>query len=401
MVEYAYRAIDANGKKVRGCHEASGLDELTSRLDSQGFHLLDVKVNKQAFSLFSPRKIERRNLIVLFMYLEQMAAAGIPILDALSEMRDSEESPLMRKILTALVDDISSGQTLSGAMKSHDAIFSELMINLVMAGEQTGNMAVVFAELKDILAWQDDIIRKTKKLVSYPLFVGAIVFAVVCFLMIYLVPQLVSFIISMDQQIPLMTRALLVVSNAFVNFWYVIIGAPLVIFYAVKQTLKHSAAAKYWFDRHKLDLLLFGEAMSKLELARFSKNFALLYDAGISVIECLRISSNTTSNIYIKRELGAIKEKISSGDSIYEAFSGAKLFPPLVLRMLHVGEQTGELGASLRRISEFYNRDVSELIERIQLMIEPTMTVIMGVLLGWIMLSVLGPIYDIISTIQL
>ena len=401
MVDYAYRAIDANGKKVRGCHEASGLDELTSRLDSQGFHLLDAKVNKQAFSLFPQRKIERRNLIVLFMYLEQMAGAGIPILDALSEMRDSEESPLMRKILSALVDDITSGQTLSGAMKSHDVIFSELMINLVLAGEQTGNMAVVFAELKDILVWQDDIIRKTKKLVSYPLFVGAIVFAVVCFLMIYLVPQLVSFIISMDQQIPLMTRALLVVSNTFVNFWYVIIAAPLVIFFAVKQMLRHSDAAKYWFDRHKLDLPLFGEAMSKLELARFSKNFALLYDAGISVIDCLRISSNTTSNIYIKRELAAIKEKISSGDSIYDAFSTARLFPPLVLRMLHVGEQKGSLGASLRRISDFYNRDVSELIERIQLMIEPTMTVIMGVLLGWIMLSVLGPIYDIISTIQL
>jgi len=401
MVEYAYRAIDAKGKKVRGCHEAGGLDELTSRLDSQGFHLLDAKINKQALSLFPQRKVERRNLIVLFMYLEQMAAAGIPILDALSEMRDSEESPVMRKILSSLVEDISSGQTLSGAMESHDGVFSELMINLVMAGEQTGNMAVVFAELKDILAWQDDIVRKTKKLVSYPLFVGAIVFAVVCFLMIYLVPQLVSFIISMDQQIPLMTRALLVVSNAFVNYWYVIMGAPVVIFFALKQTLKHSVATKYGFDRHKLNLPLFGEAMSKLELARFSKNFALLYDAGISVIECLRISSNTTSNVYIKRELAAIKEKISSGDSIYEAFSSAQLFPPLVLRMLHVGEQTGALGASLRRISDFYNRDVSELIERIQLMIEPTMTVIMGVLLGWIMLSVLGPIYDIISTIQL
>ncbi len=401
MVEYAYRAIDANGKKVRGCHEASGLDELSSRLDSQGFHLLDAKVNTQAFSLFPPRKIERRNLIVLFMYLEQMAGAGIPILDALAEMRDSEESPVMRKILSTLVDDISSGQTLSGAMQSHDSVFSELMINLVMAGEQTGNMAVVFAELRDILAWQDDIIRKTKKLVTYPLFVGAIVFAVVCFLMIYLVPQLVSFIISMDQQIPLMTRALLVVSDAFVNYWYVIMAAPLAIYFAIKQTLKQSEATKYWFDRHKLDLPLFGEAMSKLELARFSKNFALLYDAGISVIECLRISSNTTSNIYINRELAAIKVKISSGDSIYEAFASAQLFPPLVLRMLHVGEQTGALGASLRRISDFYNRDVSELIERIQLMIEPTMTVIMGVLLGWIMLSVLGPIYDIISTIQL
>lgn len=401
MVEYAYRAIDADGKKVRGCHEASGLEELTSRLDKQGFHLLDAKVHKQAFSLFPQRKIERRNLIVLFMYLEQMAGAGIPILDALSEMRDSEESPLMRKIIGTLVDDISSGQSLSGAMESHGDIFTELMINLVMAGEQTGNMAAVFSELKDILTWQDDIVRKTKKLVSYPLFVGGIVFAVICFLMIYLVPQLVGFIISMGQQIPLMTRALLFVSDLFVNYWYLIISSPVLVFIVLKQLLKRSYSAKYQFDRYKLEVPLFGEALRKLELARFSKNFALLYDAGISVLECLEISSKTTSNVYIKRELDAIRVKISSGDSIYQAFSSAQLFPPLVLRMLHVGEQTGALGASLLRISDFYSRDVSELIERIQMMIEPTMTVIMGVLLGWIMLSVLGPIYDIISTIQL
>lgn len=401
MVEYAYRAIDANGKKVRGCHEANGIDELTSRLDKQGFHLLDAKINKQAFSLFQQRKIERRNLIVLFMYMEQMASAGIPILDALSEMRDSEKSPLMRKVLSALVDDISSGQTLSSAMQAHDEIFTELMINLVMAGEQTGNMTAVFTELREILAWQDDIVKKTKKLISYPLFVGSIVFAVVCFLMIYLVPQLVSFIISMDQEIPLMTRALLAVSSVFVNYWYLIISTPVVVYLSVNQILKRSDSAKLWFDRHKLTIPVFGEAINKLELARFSKNFALLYDAGISVLECLNISSNTSSNTYFKRELAEIREKISSGDSIYEAFSSAELFPPLVLRMLHVGEQSGALGASLLRISEFYSRDVNELIERIQMMIEPAMTVIMGVLLGWIMLSVLGPIYDIISTIQL
>jgi type IV pilus assembly protein PilC len=335
------------------------------------------------------------------MYLEQMAGAGIPILDALTEMRDNEESPQMRKIISTLVDDISSGQTLSGAMQNHKEIFTDLMINLVTAGEQTGNMAAVFAELKDILSWQDDIVRKTKKLVSYPLFVGSIVLAVICFLMIYLVPQLVNFIISMDQQIPLMTRALLFVSDLFVNYWYLIISSPVLVFIVFQQVLKRSHSTQYWFDRYKLDVPLFGEALSKLELARFSKNFALLYDAGISVLECLKISSNTSSNTYIKRELEAIRQKISSGDSIYEAFSSAQLFPPLVLRMLHVGEQTGALGASLLRISDFYSRDVSELIERIQMMIEPTMTVIMGVLLGWIMLSVLGPIYDIISTIQL
>ncbi|OUS10384.1 hypothetical protein A9Q89_11195 [Gammaproteobacteria bacterium 53_120_T64] len=401
MAEYAYRAIDSNGKKLRGCQQANGMEDLTARLDKQGLYLLDAKISKQAFSLFPQRQVDRRSLIVLFMYLEQMAVAGIPILEALIEMRDSEASPLMRKMLGALVDDISSGQTLSRAMQSHDKIFTELMINLVMAGEQTGNMAAVFSELRDILVWQDDIIRKTKKLVSYPLFVGAIVLAVVCFLMIYLVPQLVSFIISMEQEIPLMTRALIGVSNVFVNYWYLIIAAPVLVFITTRQILKRSSAAKYWFDRNKLSLPVFGEAISKLELARFSKNFALLYDAGISVIECLTISSNTSSNVYIKGEFATIKAKISSGDSIYVAFSSAQLFPPLVLRMLNVGEQTGALGASLMRISEFYSRDVNELIEKIQLMIEPAMTVIMGVLLGWIMLSVLGPIYDIISTIQL
>ncbi len=401
MVEYDYRAIDAKGKKIRGSLQAGGLDELTSRLHSQDIHLLDAKVHKHAFRLFPQRKVERRNLIVFFMYLEQMAGAGIPILDALSEMRDSEASPLMQKVISTLVDDISSGQTLSGAMQNRGDVFSDLMVNLVTAGEQTGNMAVVFAELKDILSWQDDIVRKTKKLISYPLFVGSIVFAVICFLMIYLVPQLVSFIISMDQEIPLMTRALLFVSDLFVNYWYLIVISPLLLAIVLQQALKRSYYVKFWFDRYKLEVPLFGEALSKLELARFSKNFALLYDAGVSVLECLNISSNSSSNVFIKRELDAIKEKISSGDSIYEAFCSAQLFPPLVLRMLHVGEQTGALGASLLRISDFYSRDVSELIERIQMMIEPTMTVIMGLLLGWIMLSVLGPIYDIISAIQL
>ncbi|MBQ0719496.1 MAG: type II secretion system F family protein [Gammaproteobacteria bacterium] len=401
MPEYTYRAIDDSGKKTRGYQQASGLEELASQLDRQGLHLVDGKLNKQAFTLLPQAKVERRNLIVLFMYLEQMAAAGISILDSLSEMRDSETSPVMRKILTALADDISSGKTLSGAMQEHAEIFTELMINLVLAGEKTGNMAQVFAELRDILTWQDDIVRKTRKLISYPLFVGTIILAVVFFLMIYLVPQLVNFIMSMNQEVPLMTRALVGLSNFFVNYWWLIISAPVFIFIVASQTLKRSQKAKYWFDRNKLEIPLFGEAISKLELARFSKNFALLYDAGISVLECLKISANISSNIYIKQELAVIREKISSGDSIYQAFSSAKLFPPLVLRMLHVGEQTGALAASLGRISEFYHRDVSELIEKIQAMIEPVMTVIMGVLLGWIMLSVLGPIYDIISTIQL
>jgi len=400
MAEYAYRGIDAQGKKVSGFYEATGLEDLEYRLEKQGFHLVSAQLRKQSSSLFASRKIQRRQMIVFYMYLEQMADAGIPILDALVEMRNGEESDAMRKMISSLIDEISAGQVLSGAMLEYPEVFTDLMVNLVKAGEQTGNMSDIFSELKETLIWQDDIARKTKKLMSYPIFVGSIVFCVICFLMIYLVPQLISFIVSMNQEIPLLTRALIVVSDIFVNYWYLIISLPPVIIISIKVTLKKNDRAKYLFDQYKLDIPLFGEAIKKLILSRFSKSFALLYDAGVNVLDCLSISSDTVSNVYLESELYIIREKISNGSGITEAFAEAQLFPPLVLRMMNVGEQTGELGKSLIKISDFYTNDVSDLIEKIQLMIEPAMTVVMGVLLGWIMLAVLGPIYDIISSIQ-
>ena len=401
MTEYAYKAVDTGGKKINGFHEAAGYEDLEHRLESQGYYLINAKVCRQGLSLFSRRKIQRRQIIVLFMYLEQMADTGISILDSLIEMRNSEESAAMRHVIGSLVDSVSAGKMLSDAMQQHPEIFTELIISLIRAGEQTGDMARVLLEIKNILSWQDDVARKTKKLLSYPLFVGGIVFCVICFLMIYLVPQLVSFISSMNQEIPLITRALIVVSDCFVNYWLFIIIFPVAFFLVLKIYLKRSPSAKYYFDYQVINIPLFGEAFSKLTMSRFSRSFALLYDSGISILDCLEISSESVSNVYIKQELDEVREKISGGLGVHDAFSTAQVFPPLVLRMLNVGEQTGELGKSIIKVSDFYSRDVTELIDKIQLMIEPTMTVIMGVLLGWIMLAVLGPIYDIISSIQM
>ena len=400
MAEYGYKAIDAKGAKVYGNLEATSLDDLEYRLDNQGFHLVSAKLRRESLALFRRRKITRRQLIVLFMYLEQMAEAGIPILDTLVEMRDSETSDAMRQVLSGLVDSITSGRTLSEAMEEYEKIFTKLMVSLVRAGEKSGNMGQIFGELKTMIAWQDEIINRTKKLMTYPLFVGVIVFGVVCFLMIYLVPQLISFISSMGEEIPLLTRILIVVSDFFVNYWFIIVLMPPGFFVSLKLILNRSTRSRFIFDRYKLNIPLFGEAIKKLILSRFCKSFALLYNAGISVLDCLDISADVVSNSYMEEEIDDIRGKISEGESIYDAFSSAGLFPPLVLRMIHVGEQTGGLGESLIKISDFYSRDVTDLVDKIQVMIEPAMTVIMGVILGWIMLAVLGPIYDIISTIQ-
>lgn len=400
MVQYAYKAIDHNGKKVSGHFDATGLDDLESRLDKHGLDLVSASPKGKDWILLFKKGVERRDLIVFFIDLEQMALAGIPIIDSLIEIRDSASTPAMREVTAGLIDGISSGQTLSEAMSGYPKVFNDMMIKLIIAGEQTGNMGHIFGELKETLRWQEDLIRKTKKLMSYPLFVGVIVIAVVCFLMIYLVPKLVDFILSMNQDIPLMTRLLISVSDTFVNHWEMILFMPLILFFGGKMLLKRSQSARYWYDEHKLKIPLLGEAMQKLMLSRFTRNFSLLYEAGISVLDCLKISEQTVTNTYLASELEYIYKQVEEGATIADAFSRGQLFPALVLRMIQVGEMTGGLGQSLSNVSDFYSRDVSDLIDKIQSMIEPFMTVFMGLILGWIMLAVLGPIYDIISTVQ-
>ncbi|MDX2463417.1 MAG: type II secretion system F family protein [Porticoccus sp.] len=400
MVQYAYKAIDHKGKKISGHYDASGIEDLESRLDKQGLDLVSANLKGKEWSLFFKKSVERRDLIVFFIDLEQMAVAGIPIVESLIEIRDSASSPAMREVTTGLVDNISNGQTLSQAMSNHPKVFNEMMVKLIIAGEKTGNMGYIFGELKETLRWQEDVIRKTKKLMTYPLFVGVIVFAVICFLMIYLVPKLVTFILSMDQEIPMMTKLLITVSDIFVNHWIIILCLPPISFFAAKFILKRSASARYWFDEYKLKLPLLGEAMQKLMLSRFTRNFSLLYEAGISVLDCLKISEKTVTNTYLSGELQYIRKQVEEGATIADAFSRGHLFPPLVLRMVQVGEMTGGLGQSLSNVSDFYSRDVTDLIDKIQAMIEPFMTVFMGLILGWIMLAVLGPIYDMISTVQ-
>lgn len=400
MAQYAYKAIDRKGKKISGFYEASGIEDLESRLDKSGLDLVSANLKGKDWSLFARKRLDRRDLIVFFIDLEQMAVAGIPIVDALTEIRDSASSPAMREVTAGLVDSISNGKTLSEAMSSHPKIFNEMMIKLIIAGEKTGNMGHIFGELKETLRWQDDVIRKTKKLMMYPLFVGIIVFAVVCFLMIYLVPKLVEFILSMGEDVPMMTKILIAVSNFFVNYWGVILFAPPVLFFAGKLLLKKNQSARYWFDEYKLKLPLLGEAMQKLMLCRFTRNFSLLYEAGISVLDCLKISEETVTNTYLAGELEYIRKTVEEGATIADAFSKGQLFPPLVLRMIQVGETTGGLGQSLTNVSDFYSRDVNDLIDKIQSLIEPFMTIFMGLILGWIMMAVLGPIYDVISTVQ-
>jgi type IV pilus assembly protein PilC len=234
----------------------------------------------------------------------------------------------------------------------------------------------------------------------YPAFVGTIVLGVTFFLMIYLVPQLTGFIKNMGQELPFHTKALIFVSDIFVNYWYVVLAIPVLAWAGLTILIRTDPRARYKADDFKLRVWMIGPILHKIILARFATFFALMYASGITILECIRLSEQIVSNKVIEGGLQRAGRLISEGQSVTTSFQNVGIFPPLIVRMLKVGEATGSLDKALRNVSYFYNREVKESIEKVQTMIEPIMTVILGAILGWIMLSVLGPIYDTISKIK-
>jgi type IV pilus assembly protein PilC len=311
------------------------------------------------------------------------------------------EDLAFREIIANLVESIENGKKLSQAMAQHPNAFDKITVNLTDAGEQSGKLPDVFRHLTESLKWQDEMASQTKNMLMLPAFVGVVVLAITFFLMIYLVPQLVSFIKGMGQEIPFQTRLLIGVSNVFVNYWWAILLTPFALFGLYKGALKVKPDLQYHVDNLKLHIWPIGPVLRKIILARFANTFAMMYGSGISILDCIANSRDLANNQVIAKNLQQVMHEIESGKNLTQSFEKTGIFPPLVVRMLKVGEATGQLDTALMNVSYFYDRDVKDSIKKVQVLIEPTMTIILGALLGWVMLSVLSPIYDLISKVKM
>jgi len=390
--------MDASGRLVFGRMDAINPVDLEMRLKRMDLDFINGGPVKQ--SRWGGMKINRRELITFCFHLEQLSRAGVPIIESLTDLRDSLENPRFREVLAGLIESVEGGKTLSQAMSEHPQVFDGVFISLVKAGEESGNLTEVLHNLSETLKWQDELAAQTKKLVMYPAFMGTVVILVTLFMMLYLVPKMVGFIKNMGQELPLHTQILIATSNFFVNYWYIAIGLPIIVASAIAVAVKTNPRARYRFDAAKLSFPWIGEILTKIILSRFAGVFAMMYASGISILDSIRTTQGIVGNVVIQEGLQRVEEMIGEGQNVTVAFQNAGLFPPLVIRMLKVGENTGSLDTALTNVSYFYNRDVRESISRVQAMIEPAMTIVVGVILGWVMLSVLGPIYDTITKLK-
>lgn len=397
MALYNYKAMTREGFIRNGALEAVNEADLEKRLLNMRLDLIKATQSVERKVSMNRHHVEKRELILFCMQMAQMTRAGVPLLEALTDMRDSVEGMQFKEVIGSLIEAIESGKNMSQALEEYPNIFDTLFINLIRAGEATGKLGDIFESLSEMIKWQDELSASTKKLLTTPLIVGTVVLGVTAFLMIYLVPQLIDFIENMGEELPAHTRALIATSDFMVNYWYIVLLGPPAIFAAVKIAAATNPKFQFALDGYKLKIPRIGQVMQKIILSRFANFFAMMYAAGIPILHSLEIAEGIIDNRVIRAALNRAREDIEQGEPISTSLANTGMFPPLIVRMLKIGETTGKLDKALLNVSYFYERDIKDNIDKLQSMIQPAMTVVLGSLLGWVMVSVLGPVYSSLS----
>src|SRR4051812_3018846 len=402
MPSFQYKAVDKTGRNVRGGLDAVNEADLELRLRRMSLDLVTCRqVDRKKSRLTGGGRIVRRDLINFCFDIEQMSRSGIPIMEGLRDLRNSMDNPRFQEILTIMIEDMEGGKVLSQCMSAHPEVFEKVFVSLVAAGEQTGRLPEVFQQLADSLKWQDELASQTKRLLIYPAMVMVVVTGVVLFLLIYLVPQVTSLLKTMGVALPIQTRFLIAASNIVIAWWPLIFGVPVVAVIVITTMLTSNSRLQYLWDSAKLRLPIVGAILQKIILARFATFFALMYESGITVLDAMRTSEDIVGNRVIADGLMRAGQQVSAGASLTECFHNLGIFPPLVIRMLRVGESTGALDVALRNVNYFYTRDVRESVDKALKLLEPMITLGLGVILAFIMWSVLSPVYDVLGKLKL
>jgi len=400
MPLFQYKAVDGSGKSIQGSLDAGNIADLELRLEKMNLDLVTCKQKQPGSDIFGRNKITRRDLINFSFHLEQLTRSGVPILEGLTDLREGEENPGFRDVIASLIEAIEGGNSFSQALGMYPKVFDDVFISLIKVGERSGQMATVLVDITDTLKWQDEIIAKARKAVTYPAVIGTLIFSIIMFLMIFVVPDIMSAIVGLGGEIPFHSLALMATSEFLVEYWYLVIMAPFALFFILRYFYKNNEKARFKMDGMLLKVWAFGEVNEKIKISRFTRYFALMFASGITVLDAIKLSRNVVSNRVIEDGIDRAWVQISEGGSISESFKNIGIFPPLVIRMLRVGESTGRMDVSLKNVSYFFERDINERMDKMEPVLQTALLVAIGSVVLWLILSVFGPMYDTISTID-
>ena len=403
MEKYKYRAVSDTGRPVRGVLTAANESDLFNQLQSAGMELVDCSVISKKKNIISDlfgKKITIRDLIQFFINIRQMQAAGIPILDTLADIRDTSDNDKFRDVVSELYRDLSEGSSLSEAMGKHPSVFNNLHVSLIAAGEENGDIKESCTQLVIFLKWVDAMQVRVRKATRYPMVLAGAVILTVVIMMAFVVPQIVGFISTLDQDLPFATVSLMAVSDFFTEYWLYVLLTPVISIILIIVAVRTSEGFAYKLDEFYLNLPIAGELIRKIDISRFSQTFGALFKGGIDVLKALEAASNTVGNKVLKEALENVAQYVKEGEPLSAALNKSGEFPSMVVRMVRVGEESGNLTEVLDQVAEFYTQDVDEEVQKVVAMIEPSLTAILGGMILWIAVGVFGPIYSSFENID-
>jgi len=398
---YNYKALNQTGRRVAGQMTANNDMDLFQRLKQINLELISAKVHTGSGGLAAlfGRRIAVRELVQMCLHLQQLSAAGVSLMEGLADVRDSTDHRRLRDLLAEVFEDVGSGQSLSDAFGRHPRVFGTVFQSLMVAGEESGNLTESFHQLVKHLKWTDAVDKKIKKATRYPIFMLLVLLGMFVMMMLFVVPQLVTFLKAEGQELPLMTVALIATSEFVQGYWYVLVVAPVLLFLGLKVIARSSEKVAYRMDFYTLRLPIFGELVRKIALSRFAHFFATMFQSGVPILTCLDTASRVVGNRCLSQSLATVRSGVADGNPLSSGLRNTGEFPSLVIRMVKIGEESGNLGETLNNVTDFYDRDVDESVDALVDMIQPILTVFGGGMMVWIILAVIGPIYNSLSKI--
>ncbi|MBI5779692.1 MAG: type II secretion system F family protein [Planctomycetes bacterium] len=402
MKEFKYTARSTTGKQSKGTVNAVNRIEATNELRKKGLTLLTIEeAGKKSGGLFSStpaKKASTEELVIFTRQLSTMISAGIPLLECLEVLQEQIDKPGLKLVLGEVIEKVRSGSDFSESITAYPRVFSKIYINMIKAGEASGQLDIILIRLAEYLESAQALKREIKSAMTYPVISLTLILLIVVGLMVFIIPQFEKIFKGLGVDLPLPTRVLMLISLIMKSYYWAWVPGIIGIIVGLMAIIKTNKGA-YYYDWLSLRLPVFGDLFKKVAVSRFARTFSTLIKSGVPILGALEIVASTSGNRLLEDAINTAKENVRKGETLSEPLSRSKIFPPMVTRMIGIGEKSGALESLLEKISEFYDQQVKTAVEGLTSMIEPLMIGMMGVIVGGIVIAIMMPIFEIQKSI--
>lgn len=402
MPVYTYRGIDIKGKTKKGLIEAENARLAKEKLRTMNIYILDIKETAESTvdilsrikNIRLLKRITGEEILAFTTQLASLLKSGIPLYEALSAILEQIEDVKFKSVVSSIKESINEGSSLADALEKHNDVFSELYINMVRAGESSGALEIVLERLADYMESQSIVRRKVLTAMIYPTMITGIMLIVIWVLMSFVIPRISKIFEDVGQALPIYTQILISISGFLSRWWHLTIVFVAVIIYLLKRYAK-TKNGKRRVDLLKLKFPIFGSLYQKLIIARFSKTLATLLKNGVPIVKALDIVKKIINNVWIEETIDKSKEIVESGGALHMALRKSPYFPPILIRMIAIGERSGEIEDMLEMVAKNYESQIETVTNTLTSVLEPVLIVIMASIVFFLIISIVMPIFQL------